>query len=177
MCTLQFIANKFHSAVNLPASRHQHKKSQQRLQQSPHLIDCWMGQSFFDPATRARFLTESIFGNSRFFFKSYLFVKKHQLIYQCAQLSTQPSARQELASVTQPARWPRRPPAHPGAAVPLWPLESALEPPFRADPARSGSAFQLANHSIQNPFLPLFNKSKSLLHSHQCIHPVNLPFQ
>lgn len=177
MCTLQFIANKFCSAVNLPASRGQYKQSQQRLHQSPQLIDCWMGESFFDPTTRARFLTESIFGNSGFFFNkfSYLFVKKHQLIYQCTQLSKQASARLELASVTHPEPWPRRPRAHPSAAGPVWPLESALEPPFRADPARSDSALELGNHSIKIAFLHLFNNIQSLLPSHQCTHPLNLP--
>lgn len=49
------------------------------------------------------------------YFNSHLFVKKRQLFYQCVQLSKQPSARQELASVTQPARGPRRPRAHPAA--------------------------------------------------------------
>lgn len=146
MCTLQFIANKFCSAVNLPASRRQHKQSQQRLHQSPQLIDFWMEESFFYQTTRARLLTESIFGNSGFFFLNecrHLFVKKHQFIHQCTQLSKQASARQELASVTHTARWPR---AHPSAAVPVWPLESALEPPLRADPRVRAPHSELGNH-------------------------------
>lgn len=158
---LQFIANKFRSAVNLPASRRQHKQSQQRLHQSPQLIDFWMGESFFDPTTRVISLTESIFGNSGFFFFlkkefSHLFVKKHQLIYQCTQLSKQGFAGQKLASVTQPVRWPRRPRAHLSAAVPAWPLESALEPPFRADPARSGSALETWKSLNTKSFSPPF---------------------
>lgn len=129
MYTLQFIANKFCSAVNLPASRRQHKQSQQRLHQSPQLIDFWMGESFFYITTRARFLTESIFGNSGFFFFlnecRHLFVKKHQLIYQCTQLSKH--IRTTGAGFCHSPRAVAQ--AHPSAAVPVWPLESALEPP------------------------------------------------